>query len=109
MGKLSYFYLSIGQKPYFYIFYITQEKRKAKYIYMLYSRRNRATIVFYMLLVYLYRDKIKRALYALSVRYIELCIIKENSPAIISRGRKEREGNFTPSKAPKPYQEGHCL
>lgn len=60
-------------------------------MYILYSRINRARINFYALLIYLYREKKKAAKNGFSAYYIELYIEKENSPAIINRGRKGRE------------------
>ena len=98
MGKSSYFYLSIGQKPYFYMsignmyyFYILQYVAIKINVYVFYSRINKARINFYVLLIYLYREKKKAAKNGFSACYIELYIEKENSPAIISRGRKGRE------------------
>ena len=48
-----------------------------------------ATINFYVLLVYLYRQKKKAAKNGFSARYIELYIEKEKSPAMIAgEGKK---------------------
>ena len=103
IGKSSYFYMSIGQKTYFYILQYVAIKIN---VYVFYLRINKARINFYVLLIYLYREKKKAAKNGFSACYIELYIEKENSPAIISRG--ERKGGFTPSKAPKPYLTRHC-
>ena len=105
MGKSSYFYLSIDHKSYIYILYIFAQNKVIKISIYFYSRINRARINFYMLLVYLYREKKKVAKNGLSACYIELYIEKEKSPAIVSRG--ERKGGFTPSKVLKPYLKAH--
>ena len=81
--------MSIDHKSYFYIFlcvlYRATKREKQNKCICFYSRRNRAKTMFYILLIYLYRDKIKKALYALSVRYIELYINKRKFPAKIDR------------------------
>ena len=87
MGKSSYFYLSIGQKTYFYMsignmyyFYILQYVAIKINVYVFYLRGNRARINFYVLLVYLYREKKKAAKNGLYACYIELCIKKIKIP-----------------------------
>lgn len=70
--------------------FLMQEKRKVNIFICFYSRINKATIVFYVLLIYLYRKKKKDAKNAFSARYIELYIKKENSlPNLTGNERRE--------------------
>lgn len=92
MDIYSYFYMSIGYKYYFYIFYVSRAKKNEVNICIpFYSRRNRARIVFYMPLIYLYREKKKAAKNGFSACYIELCINKKISLPKLT-GNEKREG-----------------
>lgn len=85
--------MSIDIYSYFIFLCFPHKKREKHNIYIsFYSRINRATINFYVLLVYLYKQKKKDAKNAFSARYIELYIKKKNSPAVIAgEGKKGRK------------------
>lgn len=81
-------------------------------MYIRYSRINKARINFYVLLIYLYREKKKAAKNGFSACYIELYIEKENSLPNLTgnkgREREEGKGRFTPSAIPKSCLTRHC-
>lgn len=83
--------MSIDIYSYFMFLCFPHKKREKQNIFIcFYLRGNMARINFYMLLIYLYREKKKDAKNAFSARYIELYIKKENSlPNLTGNERRE--------------------